>query len=252
VTTFQTMGDASRDAITVRGHDLVSELIGGVGFTDMILLELTGRLPDPAARSVLDAVLVALTEHGLTPSAVAARLTDLGAPAAMQAAVAAGLLGAGDRFLGALDGCAQLLQEWPAEADPAAHAHQVVSRLRGAGQRVPGLGHPTHTTGDPRTPALYAVADAAGLSDISRRRLDALRAATGEAAGRDLPVNVDGACAAVLTELGLPWRACRGVALVARCAGLVGHLLDERNHPTATAIWRSAEQTARYQAPDVR
>ncbi|HIW61644.1 MAG TPA: citryl-CoA lyase [Candidatus Stackebrandtia excrementipullorum] len=249
--THQTMGEATRDAVTVRGHDLTGDLIGRIGFTDMVLLELTGTLHDDAAKTVLDAVLVALTEHGLTPTAVVARLTDLGAPGAMQSAVAAGLLGAGDRFLGALDGCARLLQEWPDDVDDTEHAATLVARMRADGRRVPGLGHPTHTDGDPRTPALYRVADAAGQATTARDRLEMVRAEVERTTGRSLPVNVDGAAAVLLTELGLPWQVCRGVALVARSAGLVGHLLDEQRRPTAAAIWASAEQTAPYQPPDV-
>lgn len=251
MTAFQTMGEPTDDAVTVRGHDLADDLIGKVGFTDLFALELTGKLPDAAARAVLDGVLVALTEHGLTPSAVVTRLTDLGAPDAMQGAVAAGLLGAGDRFLGALDGCARILQEWPRDADDAEHAASVVAGLRAAGRRVPGLGHPTHVDGDPRTKALYRLADSVGFPATARDRLAVLRAAAESATGRVLPVNVDGACGALLTDLGLPWSACRGVALVARSAGLVGHLADERRHPAAAVIWEAAERAVPYRAPTV-
>ena len=249
--TDQTMGEATRDDIIVRGHDLAADLIGKIGFTDMILLELTGRLPGSAARTVLDAVLVALTEHGLTPTAVVARLTDLGAPGAMQGAVAAGLLGAGDRFLGAIDGCARLLQEWPADVDEVEHAAAIVTAMRSDGRRVPGLGHPTHTDGDPRTAVLYQVADSVGLDTTARDRFGLVQAEAQRASGRPLPINVDGAAAVLLTQVGLPWQACRGIALIARSAGLVGHLLDERRRPTAAAIWASAEKTVPYQAPDV-
>lgn len=252
MTAFQTMGEATQDAVEVRGHDLAVDLIGQVSFTDMFLLELTGRLPGPAARTVLNAILVALTEHGLTPSAAAARLTDLGAPDVLQGAVAAGLLGAGDRFLGALDGCARLLQEWPDETDDAEHAASVVEDLRTSGRRVPGLGHPTHVAGDPRTVALYEVADSVELASTARNRLDALREAAETRSGRTLPVNVDGACGALLTDMGLPWRSCRGVALLARTAGLVGHLQDEQRNPAAAQIWKSAERTVQYQRPDVQ
>ncbi|MFD0560059.1 citrate synthase [Stackebrandtia endophytica] len=249
--TYQSMGEASRDAIIVRGHDLTGDLIGGIGFTDMIMLELTGRLPDEAGRAVLDAVLVALTEHGLTPSAMVARLTDLGAPDAMQGAVAAGLLGAGDRFLGAIDGCARLLQEWPNGVDDSEHAATIVAATRAEHRRVPGLGHPTHTDGDPRTDVLYRVADTVGLDTTARDRFGLVQAAAQRATGRPLPINVDGAAAVLLTQVGLPWQACRGIALVARSAGLIGHLLDEQRQPTASAIWASAEKAVPYQPPDV-
>jgi citrate synthase len=251
MTVFQSMGEPTADAVAVRGLDLASELIGTVAFTELFLLELTGRLPGVAERAVLDAVLVALTEHGLTPTAVVARLTDLGAPGAVQGAVAAGLLGAGDRFLGALDGCARILQEWPSDADDTAYASAIVRTMKEDSRRVPGLGHPTHVNGDPRATALFRVADRVGLVPTMRRRTEALQAAAEEQSGRTLPINVDGACAALLSQIGLPWQICRGVALVARAAGLVGHLWDEAQHPTATAIWQAAEQTAPYRPPSV-
>ncbi|MEU8359980.1 citryl-CoA lyase [Nonomuraea sp. NPDC048882] len=246
---YQTMGRPDRDSVTVRGRDLSTELIGRIGFTEMIALELSARLPNDRERAILDAVLVALAEHGLTPTAVVARLTDLGAPGALQGAVAAGLLGAGDRFLGALDGCGHILQEWPADVSTAEHARAVAARERAAGRRMPGLGHPTHTQGDPRTSALYAVADAHALPTVMRDRLDALRGAAEAASGRVLPINVDGASAALLSEIGIPWRILRGIALVARTAGLVGHLWDEARHPSAMAIWGAAEEVVPYRAP---
>jgi citrate synthase len=249
MTIHQTMGEATPDAVSVRGHDLGHELIGRITFTDMVALEIQARLPGEQERRILDAVLVALTEHGMTPTAVVARLTDLGAPGALQGAVAAGLLGAGDRFLGALDGCARMLQEWPDDADPQAHAEAAVADARASGIRLPGLGHPTHKSGDPRTRALYALADEVGLPSVNRDRLDALRQAAEEASGRALPVNVDGASAALLSAIGVPWQILRGIALVARTAGLVGHLWDEASHPTATALWAAAEATAPYRAP---
>lgn len=242
---FQTMGSAEPDAVHVRGRDLCADLIGTAGFTDLVYLEILGTLPSAADRAVLDAVLVALAEHGLTPTAIAARLTDLGAPGALQGAVAAGLLGAGDRFLGAVDGTARLLQEWP-DGDDDAYARELAASFRKDGRRIPGLGHPTHTDGDPRTVALYRVADEAGLPGPARSRLDRLRGYAEQASGRALPVNVDGASGALLTDIGLPWPVCRGVAIVARAAGLVGHLWDEHRHPAAAALWAAAEQAVPY------
>lgn len=243
------MGTATPTAIEVRGLDLCRDVIGRTSFSGMAFLELLGRLPTRAEQDVLDAVLVALTEHGLTPSAIAARITDLGAPGALQGAVAAGLLGAGDRFLGALDGCARLLQEWPDGGEDRAHAEGLVAAARAEGRRIPGIGHPLHKQGDPRTTALYAVADRAGLTGAARDRLDVLRSAAEQASGRDLPVNVDGASAVLLTGLGIPWQVSRGVALIARAAGLVGHLWDEHRSPAGPAIWEAAEAAVDYHPP---
>ncbi|OLT12394.1 hypothetical protein BJF78_04110 [Pseudonocardia sp. CNS-139] len=114
---------------------------------------------------------------------------------------------------------------------------------------MPGLGHPTHTDGDPRTARLFAVAEQAGLAGVARARFELVRASAERAAGRTLPINVDGAAGVLLTEIGLPWQSARGVALVARAAGLVGHLADERARPTAAAIWAAAEAAAPYRDP---
>ncbi|MEW2545326.1 citryl-CoA lyase [Streptomyces sp. NPDC047002] len=246
----QTMAAVTPDGVTVKGLDLVDDLIGAVPFTDMVHLEITGRLPGPGARAALDAVLVALTEHGMTATAVAARLTDLGAPGALQGAVAAGLLGAGDRFLGALDGAARLLQEWPDDAEPDAHARRLAEEARSRRDRLPGLGHPVHTEGDPRTARLFAVADAAGLDPAPRERFLLLRHHAERAAHRTLPVNVDGASAVLLTAAGIPWQVCRGIALVARAAGLVGHLWDEHRAPAAQAMLDAADAAAPYGDPE--
>src|SRR5688500_14241031 len=97
------------DTVSIRGKDLVTELMGKVGFTQMILFQLTGRMPEGRQVAILDAVLVTIMEHGLVPSAVVARLTHYGAPESVQGAIAAGLLGVGDRFAGTASECAEVL-----------------------------------------------------------------------------------------------------------------------------------------------
>lgn len=246
---FQTMGHASKDRVEVRGFDLCEELIGSTSLTEMFFLEVIGRRATDQERVILDAVLVALTEHGLTPSALATRLTDLGSPGAMHGAVAAGLLGAGDRFLGALYGCARILQEWPEDADGSEYAQALVAATRQRGERLPGLGHPTHIDCDPRTVALFALAADAGLSTRMRRRLEELQRLAEAASSRTLPINVDGAAAVLLSEIGMPWQTTRGVALVARTAGLVGHLFDELRNPVAQIAWQQVDGLVPYRAP---
>lgn len=245
----QTMGLPTVDAIEVRGLDLTSQLIGQIGFVDLIWLEILGRVPTDREARVLDAVLVSLAEHGLTPTAIVARMTDFGAPGTIQAAVAAGLLGAGDRFLGAIEGSARILQEWPDDVRTAQHADAVVAAARRERKRMPGLGHPTHVNGDPRTQALFAVGRDAHLPPEPFERMDALRDAVQRATGRVLPINVDGAAAVLLTGAGVPWNVTRGMALIARCAGLVGHIADEARSPTGPAIWDATERAVQYVNP---
>src|SRR5438067_4981471 len=151
------MGWSAADRIVVRGHDLVQDLIGKVNLGDMAFLELKGRLPTAPESAVFDAILVTLAEHGMTPSAIATRMTYLGAHESVQAAVAAGLLGLGGRFGGTVEDAARMLQE-------AQSADEIVASHREARLPIAGLGHPIHKPIDPRVPRLFEVAAANGFS----------------------------------------------------------------------------------------
>src|SRR5262250_1952622 len=124
------------DRIVVRGRDLANELLGKINLGDMAFLELTGRLPTAQESTVFNAILVTLVEHGITPSALAARLTYAGAPESLQAAVAAGLCGLGTVFVGSIEGCAKMLYEAMPNADTALDlpgiARTTVQRFREA------------------------------------------------------------------------------------------------------------------------
>lgn len=223
--------------VTVRGRSLPRELMGHLTFTEMVFFQVLGRRPTPAQTAVLDACLVALMEHGLTPSAQVARMTWTGAPEAMQAAVAAGLLGVGSLFAGTMDGCAALLERIVAGEDPAALV----------GRRVPGFGHPLHRPEDPRAVRLLEIAAEQGLAGAHTAALQALSEAVDAAAGRHVPVNVTGAFAAVLADAGVPGPILRGFALIARCAGLVGHVHEEQQDPATWAMWQAADRAVPYE-----
>jgi citrate synthase len=246
MTTTTSLCHATADDIVVRGRSLPRELIGKLTFTDMIYFELTGRDASPAQRAVLDACLVTLMEHGLTPSAIATRLTYGSAPEAMQGAVAAGLLGVGSTFVGSTEGCAELLARIAAAADPRAEAQAIAH----AHQRVPGFGHPLHKPVDPRTVALLALARAHGLFDAHCRALELLSAAVDAAAGRSIVVNATAAVAALIADAELPIAILRGIALISRCAGLVGHVREEQHNPAMRALWDSAEAAVPYSPPE--
>lgn len=247
---IQTMGTSTRTNITVRGLDLTSELIGKTTLTDLFFLEIVGRLPDDRERTLLDAVLVTLVEHGITANAIAARLTHLASPDAVQASVAAGILGAGTVYLGAIDACAEMLQRAVGSDDVDAAVDEIVDGAKSAGMKIPGIGHPLHKPDDPRTLRLYELADDVNLPDAHRLALDKIRSRAEEVFDRSpLPVNADGAIAAVLSDIGFSWRICRGVAIVARSAGLVGHLWDEMNRPVANRIWDVSEAAIDYVDP---
>jgi citrate synthase len=233
--------DASH--IVVRGQDL-TELIGTVSLGDFAFLELTGRMPTPEESTVFNAIVIPLVEHGMTPSAIAARLTYLGSPEALQAAVAAGLLGIGDRYGGPAEEVARMLQEAMSsgESDLPSLAREIVRQRKDAKRPVPGLGHPIHTSVDPRTPRLFEVAKANGFSGRYVELIQLVGDEASRAYGRSLPVNATGAIGAIASELGFSWRVCRGLAVMARAIGLVAHLQEEAEQPLATEIWARADE----------
>ena len=248
-TTSIATSDAER--ILIRGHDLVEDLIGQVTFTEMFLLHLTGKRPPPAHVRILDAVLVTLMEHGITPSVIATRLIYHSAPDALQAAVAAGLLGVGSTFIGTMEGCAALLEEMLAAPEGLeARAAAIATRIHAAGKRVHGFGHPHHKPDDPRTARMLAVAEGEGVAGRHVAALKVLARHVDAVYGRHLTINATGASAALLGEIGIPQKIMRGVAVVSRSAGLVGHILEETQMPSAAFIWETVDEAVRY-TPDV-
>jgi len=217
------LGWSSADKIVVRGKDLPGEILGRVNLGDMAFLELTGRLPNENESRLFNAMVVTLVEHGITPSALAARLTYLGAPEAMQAAVAAGLSGLGSVFVGSMEGVARMLSE-----------NTDVDEMK----RVPGLGHPLHKPVDPRTVRLFQIARETGFYGKYCQRMEEI------GRKRNLVVNATGAIGALACELGLDWRAVKGLGVMARAIGLVGHLLEEARQPMAEAVWHQIEEQA--------
>jgi citrate synthase len=246
------VGSSAADRITVAGLDLPGDVMGRLSLTELAFLLVVGREPRDGERRLLDAVLVSLADHGLTPSALAARLTYTGAPEAPQAAVAAGLLGAGSVFLGPTGDTASFLAEAlglrdaEIEDDALARiARKAVADLLDEGARVPGLGHPVHREIDPRTPRLWAIADEEGLLGPHLRLLAAVADAHAQATGRRLPVNGAGAAGAVLVDIGVPPSSVRAVVLIARTAGLVAHLAEEARHPIGRSVWLELDERAR-------
>jgi citrate synthase len=246
------IGHSTPDRISVAGRDVADELMGRVSFTDLAFMLVARRAPSPGEARMLDAVLVSLTDHGLTPTVLAARLTYTGAPESLQGAVAAGLLGAGSVFLGPTADTARFLHEIVAAAgdeDVARAAEAAVRSRLDRGERVPGLGHPVHKDVDPRVPRLYELARETGVLGPHMRLLEAVRAANEEISGRRLPINGAGAAGAALADMGLPAEAARGFALLARTAGLVGHLAEEAEQPLGMPLYREIDRRMIYE-PD--
>jgi citrate synthase len=255
---YQTsLGVSTVDSIALLGQDLSGELIGRVSFGELAYRLITLTQPTPQQVRVFEAVLVALADHGFTPTAIAARLTYLSAPDAIQGALAAGLLGGGSRFLGVsedtgafLAGALATATTPPTTADGCdVLARAAIEARRAAGGRIPGLGHHLHKNGDPRTPALIAIARAEGCYGPHLMLLEAVGRVAPAVLGRPLPLNGAGVCGAMLADLGLPTPMLRGVVLLARCAGLLGHLAEEIRRPVAGEIFADIESHAVYVDP---
>jgi citrate synthase len=239
---------ATREDIFVRGKSLCAELIGKLSFTEMTYFQVTGRMPSAGQTAVLDACLVALMEHGMTPSAIVSRLIYSSAPEAVQAAVAAGLLGVGSVFVGTVEGCAALLGRIASAADRVdEEARRVVAEHRAAGSHVPGFGHPLHKPDDPRSECILGIAGALGVSGRHVAALRALAVAVDAAQGKHVTINATGAIAAALADAEVPVEIMRGFALIARCAGLVGHVHEEQQRSSLRAIWEAAERAVPYE-----
>ena len=237
------IGASTPDTITIRGHNLADELMGRVTFTELAYLLVSGQQPTDGQARMLDAVLVSLADHGLTPTVLAARLTYTGAPEALQGAVASGLLGAGSVFLGVVEDTARV---------PSGHRRHrrtpmLLCRARlAAGKRVPGLGHPVHKLEDPRTPRMYAIAEQTGQLGPNLQALRWVAAAHAEQTGRALPINGAGVAGAALADLGFTPAIVRGFALIARTAGVVAHLAEEMQQPIGMQLFKEVDSRAHY------
>jgi citrate synthase len=238
---------SSPDRIVVQGLDLPNQILGKLGLGDMAWLEITGKAPTPQQSAVFNSLLVTLVEHGMTPMAIATRLVYLGAPESLQSAVAAGLCGLGTVFAGTAEGAAKMLQEGIASAgerDLGAVAADIVANFRAQKRGIPGLGHPVHKPIDPRTPRLFEIARENGYEGRHVELMTRIAAEAERIMKRSLPINATGAIGAVASELGLDWRLCRGIAVIGRAVGLVGHIAEELRNPIAKEIYERVDDEA--------
>jgi len=233
------IAQAHADRVEVRGRDLAGDLMGRLSFTEYFHFLLTGLEPTEEQRYFLDLLLVAIAEHGLMPTNVAARMTFAADPRSLQGAVAAGILGAGPVVLGTAEECARLLE---AGGDPA----EIARRIHGSGGKVPGFGHPVHRPVDPRAERILELADERGASGANVAFARALRDAVAEAWGKPLPMNVSMPIAAVLLDLGFPSSLVKAVPILARTAGLLAHLAEEKERPLGLLLAKAAEEAVDY------
>lgn len=230
------ISSADAEHIAIRGQDLCRDLMGKTGFTEMFHLLVTGRKASADQLYFLDVLLVAIAEHGLMPSVIAARVTLAAAPEALQGAVAAGILGAGSVFLGAAEDCGRFL----VAAGESDDLRGFVQAIRDRGDRVPGFGHPVHKRADPRTTRIFELWDQRGLTGQHVARARQCAGLVAEIWNKPLPMNVSMAIAAVLLDLGYPAGMLKAVPILARTAGLLAHLAEEQAHPIGLSMAAAA------------
>lgn len=219
--------------VAVRGHDIAG-LMGKVSFGAAVYLILKGELPDERVGKLMDAILVSSIDHGATPPSALAARTVASTGASLSQSVAAGIMSINKHHGGAIEDCANLLASLLKRArdekislDEA--ATRLVAEVKASGARISGFGHRIHTK-DPRTSKLFELAAEAGLKENPTTRIGAARAIERAfaAINKPLPINVDGALGAILSDLGLDPKIFNGIFMIARTPGLVAHVNEEQ------------------------
>lgn len=236
-------------SITIRGYDLCNELIGKIDFADYFFLLLMGAKPTDNQRFFVNALLVAIAEHGLVPSVQAARMTLAAAPEAIQGAVSAGLLGSGSVVLGSAETAGYFLHglvEASEGKNPRDVAIAQIKEMRARKAPIPGFGHPQHSEGDPRANVLLKLAGERGLKGPYLDMLRTVEDALPEAMGRGLPININGVIPTILLEIGFPVTAMKSISILARTAGLLAHLQEETQRSIGFVMSNAAADAISY------
>jgi citrate synthase len=247
------ISQAYPDRVEVRGRDLTADLMGRLTFTEYFHLLLTGREPTDDERYFLDLLLVSIAEHGMMPTNVTARMTLAADPDSLQSAVAAGILGAGPVVLGTSEACARLLaglqREVEGGLDSKFVAENYARELPHDRGRVPGFGHPVHRPADPRAERILQLADERSVSGphvlLARQLHDALV----HALRKPLTMNVAMPTAAVMLDLGFSPDTVKAIPILARTAGVLAHLAEERENPVGFLLAGAAEEAVTYEPP---
>ncbi len=247
------ISQAYPDRVEVRGRDLTGELMGKLSFTEYFYLLLTGREATEEQRFFLDLLLVAIAEHGMMPTNVAARMTLAAEPRALQGAVAAGILGAGPVLLGTSEACAELLAEAQEKVEaggkPEEVAKEMAAAIKESGERVPGFGHPVHKPMDPRAEKIFELAEEHKVAGAHVALAHAFGKAVNEGREKPLTLNISMPMAAVMLDLGFTADTVKAVPLLARTAGLLAHLAEERQNPVGFQMAKAAEDSVSYEPP---
>ena len=218
--------DIGPGKIHVRGYE-IAEMMGELSFAQAVFLILRGELPDKKQSRMMEAILVSSIDHGASPPSALGARTVMSGGNALNAAVAGGVLVIGDTHGGAIEQSARILQEW-AKKDGSVEklASGLMADLRVSKKRIPGFGHRLHDT-DPRTVKLFEIAASLAFSGRHTELAKAVERELEKTGGRKLPINVDGAIAAVISDMGFDWRLGKGFFIISRVPGLIAHAYEE-------------------------
>ncbi|WP_198018858.1 citryl-CoA lyase [Azorhizobium doebereinerae] len=241
------------DAIFYREKDLVADILkpgSSPDFVSEAMAHILGREISDGERRVMNAILITMMEHGLTPSAIATRSIYMSAPENLQGAVAAGLMAVGSQFVGTVENNARLLDKIAAapEAGQRALAEEIVADHKARRAHLPGFGHHLHRPDDPRAIRLLEIGAENGLAGRHVAALRLLAQVVDEKAGKHITINATGAVSALLGEMGIPVELMRGFSVLGRTAGLVAHIAEEQQRPAGRFIWDLVDTTIPYEA----
>ncbi|MFQ5499053.1 MAG: citryl-CoA lyase [Candidatus Zixiibacteriota bacterium] len=220
--------DIGPGKICVRGHD-ITDVMESYSYAEAVYLILKGKRPNRAEKELMNAILLSSIDHGPSPPSVLATRTVLSGGNSLNAAIAGGILTIGDTHGGAIEQSAKLLQEWATQIngdDVAEVAINLVEWLRANKIRMPGFGHRLHKV-DPRTAKLFEIAERSGYHGRHIDLCKAVENALAESLGKRLPINVDGAIAAVISDMGFDWKLGKGFFIISRVPGLLAHAYEE-------------------------
>jgi len=235
--------------IRVRGYE-ITDLMANASFAQAVFLILKGELPSEAEARMMQAILVSSIDHGISPPSVLAARTIMSAGNSLNTSVAAGVMAIGDVHGGAIEQAAKIFQTWSAkEGDVDSLADQLVDEMKAKKARLPGFGHRLHTT-DPRTLKLFEIADKLNFTGSNIQYCMAVEKALERKSGRRLPINVDGAIAAVISDMGFDWRLGKGFFMISRLPGLIAHAYEEKT--TQRPMRRLGDTNCEYTGPAKR
>ena len=222
--------DIEPNNIRLRGYPL-NELMGNISFAETVYLALRGELPTPEVGKLMDAILVSSIDHGVTPPSALAAINSASTGAPLNAAVASGILAINKFHGGAIEACMEMLLSGKSQVDNGTSVQETAKNLvkdfRSKKKRMSGFGHRVHTN-DPRTKRLFELAHEAGKSGTFIELIQSVESELEASAGKKLPINVDGAIAAVLCELDFWVNLANAFFIMARVPGLVAHAAEEQ------------------------